>query len=326
MASAGPLSLVEVSYWAYQIQDISALGAVDALAASHYDMLVLEPTRTDWSSNDKFFNTSAMISHLKKSMGSDGVHRKLVIAYIDIGEAEDWRWYWEWSTAWNCTGSPPEDWPSYILACDPDGWGGNYPVAYWDQQWKNIIIYGIGSDPAQRNYMSVLDEVITDGFDGIYMDWIEAFENADVIKAAQAVGKDPAQEMVLFIQEMRAYAAARNPDFILIQQNGAALIDKHPELVTVLDGIAQEAIWFDGEATDDWNDPAGYDDINDPTLTTHYLGYLQKYQDAGLPAFSCEYALQHAGTAYANSLAHGFVPYVSRRSLGKVTTTEPPGY
>jgi hypothetical protein len=44
-----------VAYWAYQIQDISAPGAVDSLAVSHYDMLVIEPTRTDWSSDDKNF-------------------------------------------------------------------------------------------------------------------------------------------------------------------------------------------------------------------------------------------------------------------------------
>ena len=40
---AEPMSLGDVTYWAYQLQDISAPGAVDALVASHYDMLVLEP-------------------------------------------------------------------------------------------------------------------------------------------------------------------------------------------------------------------------------------------------------------------------------------------
>ena len=36
-----PLPLSQVKYRAYQIQDISELGAVDALANSHYDMLFL---------------------------------------------------------------------------------------------------------------------------------------------------------------------------------------------------------------------------------------------------------------------------------------------
>jgi cysteinyl-tRNA synthetase len=92
------MHLDQVIYWAYQIQDLSDDGPVDTLVNSHYDMLVLEPTRTDWSSDDKYFNTRDMVAYLKDSKASDGMHRKLVLAYIDIGEAEDWRWYWTWST------------------------------------------------------------------------------------------------------------------------------------------------------------------------------------------------------------------------------------
>ncbi|GAI17477.1 unnamed protein product, partial [marine sediment metagenome] len=114
--------LDKVKYWAYQIQDISAPGAVDALANSHYDMLVVEPTRTDWSSDDKYFDTKAMVQRLKNTRGSDGIHRKLIIAYVDIGEAEDWRWYWTWSEEWPQGGPRPDGWPDYILTRDPDGW------------------------------------------------------------------------------------------------------------------------------------------------------------------------------------------------------------
>ena len=325
-----PMPLANVNYWAYQLQGISEPGAVDALVASHYDMLVLEPTRTDWSSDgDMDFDTRGMVRQLKNSPASDGVHRKLVIAYVDIGEAEDWRWYWTWSPKeWDCAGDPPATWPDYILACDPDGWAGNYPVAYWDPRWKDIVIYGNnqGSDP-DRDYNSVIDEVIKDGFDGIYLDWVEGYEDKDVVAAAQAAGKDPALEMIAFIQEMRAYAAARNPDFIIVQQNAAALIEGHSALTGVIDGIAQEAVWYDGTATDDdWNDPNGYDRPNDPDLTDYYIGYLDQYLARGLPVFNCEYALDHAATAYTNSLNRGYVPYVTRRSLSQLTTTPPPGY
>ena len=326
-AGTGPLPLADVTCWAYQIQDITAPGAVDALAASHYDMLVLEPTRTDWSSDDKYFDTRGTVARLKSSKASDGVHRKLVIAYIDIGEAEDWRWYWTWSKNWDCVGDPPADWPDYILACDPDGWSGNYPVAYWDPRWKDVIIYGNnqGSDP-DRDYNSAIDEAIKDGFDGIYLDWVEGYEDPAVVAAAQAAGKDPAGEMIAFIQEMRTYAAARNPDLLIIQQNAAALYDGHPELFSRIDAIAQEAIWYDGTATDDWNDPDGYDWENDPSLTSYYVGYLDRYLSAGLPVFNCEYALSHANVAYANSLDKGYVPYATQRSLSRLTTTPPPGY
>jgi cysteinyl-tRNA synthetase len=325
-AAAGPLPLSGIRYWAYQIQDVSEPGAVDALVATHYDMLVLEPTRTDWPDN-KDFDTKGMVSRLKNSMASDGVHRKLVIAYIDIGEAEDWRWYWTWSRAWDCQPPLPSDWPDYIVACDPDGWTGNYPVAYWYDEWQDIVIHGenTGTDP-DRDYNSIIDEVIKDGFDGIYLDWVEAFENADVAARAAGEGLDPAQEMIWFIEDMQAYARLRNPDFVIIQQNAASLIEGRPDLVEAIDAIAQEAIWYDGEATDDWNDPNGYDDLNASWLTDYYTGYLEDYLNAGLPVFACEYALEHAATAYSNSYDHGYIPYVTRRSLSQLTTTPPPGY
>ena len=323
----GSMSLDDVAYWAYQLQGISEPGVVDVLIASHYDMLVLEPTRTDWSSDDKNFNTLGMVTQLKNSMASDGVHRKLVIAYIDIGEAEDWRWYWTWSTGWDCQSPRPADWPDYILTCDPDGWGGNYPVAYWDADWKDIVIYGNNQSSAPYgDYTSVIDEAIKDGFDGVYLDWVEGFENTDVVTAAQAAGKDPAVEMIAFIQEMRNYATTRNPKFLIIQQNAAALLDGHPELLNVIDAISQEAIWYDGDATDVWNDPNGYDSVNNVALINYYISYLDQYLNAGVPVFNCEYALSYASTAYAKATNKGYVPYVTRRPLSLLTTTPPPGY
>jgi cysteinyl-tRNA synthetase len=327
-AMSEPMALTDVAFWAYQLQSISEPGAVETLVGSHYDMLVLEPTCTDWSSDDRDFDTKGMVVQVKRSPASDSTYRKLVIAYIDIGEAEDWRWYWdpEWPE-WDCIGDPPAAWPDYVLACDPDGWTGNYPVAYWDEAWKDIILYGqnTGSHP-DRDYASALDEVIKHGFDGIYLDWVEGYENTDVITAAQAAGLDPALEMIGFIQEMRDYATARNPNFIIIQQNAAALIEGRPGLTETIDGIAQEAIWYDGDATDDWNDPDGYDWINDAGLTDYYIGYLDQYLAAGLPVLNCEYALIYAGAAYTNSYARGYVPYATRRSLSQMTTTPPPGY
>jgi cysteinyl-tRNA synthetase len=177
-----------------------------------------------------------------------------------------------------------------------------------------------------RDYDSVVDQLVSDGFDGIYLDWVEAFEDPDVIVAAQEAGLDPAEEMVALIGEIRDYAAARRPGFRIIQQNAASLIDEAPELLEVVDAIAQEAIWFDGDATDDWDDPDGHDWENDEDLTSYYLGYLVRYIEAGLPVFDCEYALAHAEVAYANSQAAGFVPYVTRLSLSRLTTTVPPGY
>jgi cysteinyl-tRNA synthetase len=199
-------------------------------------------------------------------------------------------------------------------------------VAYWDPAWKDIVIYGVDWQDPGRDYATALDEVLRDGFDGIYLDWVEGYEDPAVIAAARAAGLDPAAEMVALIAEIRAYARARNPEFLVVQQNAAALLAERPELVGVVDAIAQEAVWYDGDATDDWEDPDGYDWEQDPELTAYYLDHLALYLEAGLPVFDCEYALDDATQAYAASYARGFVPYATRCSLARLTTTPPPGY
>ena len=329
----GPLTAVplnEIQFWGYQIQGLERPGAVDALAGSHYDMLVLEPTRTDADTAE--FDTKGMVERLKAARASDGVHRKLIIAYVDIGEAEDWRWYWTWSKEAEEAQVPqevnlPADWPDFIVARDPDGWVGNYPVAYWDPQWKDIVIYGQELTPtASRNYTSALDELLLDGFDGIYLDWVEGFENMHVAAAAAAERLDAAEEMIDFIGEIRDYARQRDPDFLVIQQNAAALIDGRRRLLDHIDAIAQEGVWYDSVAGDDWDDVAGYFS-NEPELTNEYLEFLDRYLAAGVPVFVCEYALdENADSAYQRAEARGYVPYVTRRSLSRLTDTPPPGY
>ena len=109
---------------------------------------------------DLFFRHNAQFTAQEISMmktRSNGGTRK-VICYMSIGEAEDYRFYWKsyWKT------SPP-DW---LIAENP-AWGGNYKVKYWDKNWQNII-YGSGDTYLQR--------IINSGFDGVYLDIIDAYE------------------------------------------------------------------------------------------------------------------------------------------------------
>jgi cysteinyl-tRNA synthetase len=221
----------------------------------------------------------------------------------------------------------PNDWPEYILTHDPDGWEGNYPVAYWDSDWKDIIIHGENqSSSPYGDYNSTMDEVLKSGFDGVYLDWVEGYEDVDVVAEAKKVGLDPANEMIEFIRELREYGTKINPDFIIIQQNAAALCDGRSELFSVIDAIAQEAIWYDGDAFDDWSAEDGYDSVNDNDLVNYYIEFLDKYLDADIPVFDCEYARDSADSAYEKANDKGYIPYCTRRSLSKITTTPPPGY
>lgn len=349
-ASAPALPLDEIKYWAYVIQDVSR--NMDELERSRYEMLVIEPMRTDHSDTlSRGFNTASAVKRLKESAGNDGSHRKMVIAYIDIGQAEDWRWYWRWSvhSHWDPEeGEKPEDWPEWILAHDPE-WVGNFPVAYWHKDWRDIVINGSfrwkdervevpgGSAYGGEGYDSILDEVIKDGFDGIYLDWVEAFSDESVAEAAAESGIDPEEAMFDFIEAMRDYGRrrfeemGREPDeWIIIQQNAPDLADSDdPRRFSLIDGIAEEGVWREGLGDAEWDDKSGYDSSARRKLGRGWYDsvlerWLPMYQDAGIPVFACEYALEYADEIYRILAPEAeFVPYCTRRSLSRLTTTPP---
>lgn len=122
---------------------------INALSTSNHDVIIM----------DLFFNTETFnaseISILKHK--ANGGLRK-VICYMSIGEAEDYRYYWQ--KFW--TGVPPQ----WLVAENPE-WAGNYKIKYWDKEWQNII-YG--------NANSYSNRIINAGFDGVYLDIIDGFE------------------------------------------------------------------------------------------------------------------------------------------------------
>lgn len=122
------------------------LAAVDA---TNYDAVII----------DLFFNDTALtVADINALKTKPGGNARLVIAYMSIGEAEDYRYYWQssWST------SPP----AWLDDENPD-WEGNYKVRYWYSSWQEII-YG--------NDSSYLKKILDAGFDGVYLDIIDAFE------------------------------------------------------------------------------------------------------------------------------------------------------
>ncbi len=313
------VALQDVRYWAYQLQGVEQDGAVDALVASRYDLLVVEPTRTDRDS--AAFDTRGMVSRLHASPASQNGKTKLVVAYINIGEAEDWRYYWQ--SDWIAPTTTTRGTPDFMIIPDPDGWAGNYPIAYWDTRWKSIII---------NNTDSVLQQAIDDGFDGIYMDWVEAYSDEAVVAAAQAASVDPVAAMVQFIREIRTYARASNPNFIVIPQNASELAETADCYLDLIDAIGQEQIYFDGDADTIWAD-ADSGDVRMPATgdgysMAYYEQSLQPFLDAGKVVLCVDYAQQSANVAeaYQRAAAKGYVSYVSLRSLSRLTQTPPPGY
>ena len=178
--------LNEAQTWMYQIQELNEPGALATLAATNYPLLVLEPGQ---NFTDSPYNMAEIISTLR--MAPDGTER-LLLAYVDIGQAEDYRDYWQpnWVAPTADEGGNPE----FLLTIDPDGWSGNYVVAYWDTRWKDMWT---GPD-------GIVAELAEAGFDGIYMDWVEAYDDEGVIALASDSGLNEAEEMLKFIEEMEA--------------------------------------------------------------------------------------------------------------------------
>ncbi|WP_028974303.1 endo alpha-1,4 polygalactosaminidase [Spirochaeta cellobiosiphila] len=126
---------------------------LDALANTNYDVIIMDLFYD--GSQDTELSASEINSLKTKANGG----KRLVIAYMSIGEAEDYRYYWK--SSWSSRS------PLWLDKENPD-WKGNYKVRYWSQDWQSII-YG-DSD-------AYLDKILAASFDGVYLDIIDAYEH-----------------------------------------------------------------------------------------------------------------------------------------------------
>ncbi len=104
----------EPDAFVYQLQRID----LEAIGETKFDLVIMDYSR-DGSDERKF--TAAQISALKDSQGGP----KTVLSYMSIGEAEDYRWYWQRSWDANRDGRPDAGAPAWLGRSGPD-WPGNY--------------------------------------------------------------------------------------------------------------------------------------------------------------------------------------------------------
>lgn len=121
---------------------------IKAIANTNYDVVSI----------DLFFDdkplTSDEIEQLKtKANGA----KRLVIAYMNIGAAENWRYYWNGNWILN---DPVWIKKNYV------GYENEFYIQFWHEDWQKII-YG--------NDKSYLKKIVDAGFDGVYLDNVEAY-------------------------------------------------------------------------------------------------------------------------------------------------------
>ncbi len=148
---------------------------------------------------------------------------KIVLSYLSIGEAEDYRNYWQ------------DDWqvgnPSFLDEENPL-WKGNYKVKYWDQQWQEIIF-------------NKVSEIINAEYDGVYLDIVDAYE----YYADKGI-EDADQRMIDFVGKIGSAAKSYNPKALIIPQNAVELYE-NPRYSQFIDGFGKEDIWFDDDKKQD---------------------------------------------------------------------------
>jgi cysteinyl-tRNA synthetase len=239
--SAGRVkALAAVRRFGYQLQKLD----LESAARSEADLLVIDPE------GDGPRLSRDAVGRLRRKPDGD---RRLVLAYLSIGEAEDDRDYWQ--KAW-------KDRPPAWLGPENRDWPGNYEVRYWDPDWQRLIL---GSPAAP------LDRILDDGYDGAYLDVVDGYEYWE--------GRGQAKTrpmMVEWVRKIARHARTRRPDFLIVPQNAEPLA-RDPDYLAVVDAIGREDLYFDGDRRQDREGVAVAE------------ADLRRFQDRGKPVFLIEY-------------------------------------
>lgn len=121
---------------------------LNAIAATNFDAVII-----DLFYDDEAF-TSNEINQLKTKANGG---KRLIIAYMSIGSAEKYRYYWKWHYA--------RQHPVWIKR-KYEGYKDEFWVNFWHKDWQKII-YG--------NDDSYTKKILDAGFDGTYLDNVEAY-------------------------------------------------------------------------------------------------------------------------------------------------------
>ncbi len=277
--------LANVKTWGYQLRFIEPAD----VAASPYDLVVIDHAI---SANRRFLREFTPDEVAAMKIRPDG-SRRLLLAYLSIGEAERYRFYWN------------QDWylaptrPAWLGQVNPR-WDGNFPVKFWDPEWQRLIF---GTPDAY------VDRIVAQGFDGIYLDRADVY--AELIKE----NPDGKRDMAAFIVALSGHARRSNPGFVVVMQNAEELV-ANKTLRAALDGIAKEDLFYGVEHVEK---------ANPPEMVAGSLADLRLAKKSGLAVWAVEYLSdpQLARDAELRMAREGFVFLLTERSLGTLGSVLP---
>lgn len=275
----------------------SRKASVQMLARSDRDLIVLDASfdpNTPW--------TPAEIERIRR-----GKVGRRVVAYLSIGEAEDYRSYWEKTWDADEDGRPDALAPEFLGLENPQ-WKGNYRVRYWLPAWQSLLL------PA-------VDRIVATGFDGIFLDIVDAFESyefdgrtGDYIddRTNPETGRSYRRAMIAWVAAIARRAREKHPDFLVIPQNAWQLLD-HDDFREIISAIALEDLFINGNK------------IKAGGPSCRILDSLAKLRGTGKPVLVVEYPESEnlRPTALALAARHGFAMLLADRDLRTLGTSQP---
>lgn len=288
------MALAVAQSWGYQLQHLDARAIPEDI-----DVLVVDYSR---DGSEKMALSPGKVEQLRLRPGRPP---RIVLCYFSIGEAESYRYYWH--QAW---AAAPPAW----LGGENKDWRGNYAVRYWRGEWQRLLISPRPTivtrlkEALEPRRLPYLDRILEAGFDGVYLDRVDAF--------AQWIGERASAQadMIALVERIAAYAHGRKPGFLVVSQNGEELL-KSKTYRAALDGVAKEDLLYGIEGD-------GRENSADDVASSRAL--LQRARADGLPVLVVEYLSDHAqrARAYAQLKADGYVPLFATRGLA--LPPEPP--
>ena len=277
---SGERPLAHITSWHYQLDQVS----LETLVKRTEDMLVTDYARE----GGKIPLTRAEVTRLKTKPNGQ---RRTVISYLSIGEAEEFRFYW--NDAWKI------DKPAW-LERENCAWPKAWMVRYWDPGWREIIISGRDA---------YLKRIIDAGFDGVYLDRIDMWEHTTTLNPNAKAA------MIDFVADLAATARQLRPGFIIIGQNAEDLLEDR-RYRRIVDAVAKEELFFS---------KTGTGERNKDTDIAKVLAHLTQLRWQWKPAFPVEYLLKADDIAKVNAEArsYGLVPVFPTRALDGGDPTAP---
>lgn len=195
-----------VSAFRYQLHGYDN-ASIKRIKDSHNTLWVIDESK----SSSELFSKSE-ISDFKKNSN-------LLISYLSLGEAEDYRSYFV-------------NFPRELIVGPNPHWAGNYNIRYWRNQWAHIV--------DQR-----IKTMIEAGYDGVIYDVVDAF-------AIYNEKKLYAKKMADLIWQTSIKAKKIKSDFHIVLQNASVLFEFLNEedkrkLINVISGASIENVFFEQE-------------------------------------------------------------------------------